>query len=192
MSYEHASSPLTTKYGYGTFHCFTFGPHEEDNILCIEVPSSSDAPYVRVQSACYTAEIFRSTDCDCHEQLDTSLRIVHQHGGLFVYVLCDGRGAGLLIKARALRMYADEGIDTHDAYARMGVEVDPRNYERVSQVVRSFDLDCVRLLTNNPRKLSGLQEAGITVVHEPLRVLPTDSSRAYLETKRDKFGHLLD
>ena len=82
-------------------------------------------PLVRVQSACYTAEIFRSTDCDCHEQLHTSLRLVHEQGGYIVYMLCDGRGAGLLNKVTALQMYAKAGVDTHDAYQQLGLDPIP-------------------------------------------------------------------
>ena len=190
-NWEHASSPLKTVYGESTFHCFSFGPHEEDNVLCIEVAPREGTPLTRVQSACYTAEIFRSTDCDCHEQLDESLRRIHAEGGIFVYMLADGRGAGLLTKTRALSMFAADGIDTHDAYERLGIPVDPRRYSRVGTVLKSLGVESIRLMTNNPRKLEGLEDAGLAVSHEPLRIPPTDDSAPYLATKRDKFGHLL-
>ena len=92
--YQHRSTRLTTHYGDFDFHCFSWGPHEEDNVLCLTAPSTEARPLVRVQSACYTAEIFRSLDCDCHEQLESSLKRIANEGGALVYMLCDGRGAG--------------------------------------------------------------------------------------------------
>jgi GTP cyclohydrolase II len=189
---EHASAPLSTAFGNGVLHCFAFGPHEEDNILCLQSGDLQPEVLVRVQSACYTAEIFRSTDCDCHEQLEESSRLIFRHGGVLVYMLCDGRGAGLLTKLRGLSLGATDGLDTYDAYARLGVAPDPRDYSRVIEVLTFLKVQSVRLLTNNPRKVAGLIDGGIPTVREPLEISPTDTSIAYLRTKRDKFGHLLD
>ena len=191
---ESASTALKSLYGDSTLHCFSFGQHEEDNILvidCLDRVNGEAVPLVRVQSACYTAEIFRSTDCDCHQQLHRSLQRIHAEGGLLVYMLCDGRGAGLLIKVRALAAWHTAGIDTHDAYLDQGVDVDPRSYERVLHVLQELGLQRIRLLTNNPRKVDGLA-AGLNITREPLEVEPTDDSRPYLETKAMKMGHLLD
>lgn len=192
MNFEHATTPFRSTYGAGTFHVFSWGPHEEDNVLAVVAGPPSDAPLVRVQSACYTAEIFRSTDCDCHEQLDESLRRVHQEGGAVVYMLSDGRGAGLLTKVRGLALGASAGMDTADAYRHLGVPLDPRSYERVAAVLVDLGVRNLRLLTNNPRKVTGLQAAGLGVEREPLMIAPTPASRAYLEAKRDKLGHLLN
>jgi GTP cyclohydrolase II len=190
---ERASSPIVTIYGESTLHCFAFGAHEEDNVLVIEVPYGSDSPLVRVQSACYTGEIFRSLDCDCHEQLDESMRVIHREGGIFVYMICDGRGAGLLTKVRGLLLGAEQGLDTFDAYAALGSPPDPRDYDRVATVLRdAFGLQQVRLLTNNPRKVDGLAERQIRVTRVPLEIAPTQHSVGYLKAKRDKFGHFLD
>jgi GTP cyclohydrolase II len=188
--FERASAPLKTVYGDSTLYCYSFGAREEDNVLCLEVPWRGD-PLVRVQSACYTGEILRSTDCDCHEQLDTSLRLIHEGGGLLAYMLCDGRGAGLMVKLRALDLLATDGVDTHDAYSLLGVPLDPRRYGRVSAVLLDRGATTVRLLTNNPRKLAGLAVNGITVMRMPLEVAPTSDSLPYLEVKRAKMGHLL-
>ena len=110
---------------------------------------------------------------------------------MLVYMLCDGRGAGLLIKVRSLAMWHSSSIDTHDAYVAQGVDVDPRSYDRVLQVLLSLGLRSIRLLTNNPRKLGGLA-TGLDVVHEELQIAPTRASRPYLETKAAKMGHLLN
>lgn len=190
MNSAHEQTEFRSHYGEGTFHVFSWGPHEEDNILALVAGPDSTRPIVRVQSACYTAEIFRGTDCDCHEQLEQSLRRVHEEGGAVVYMLCDGRGAGLLTKVRGLAL-GSAGLDTADAYRHLGVELDPRRYDRVGQCLRDLGFDDIRLLTNNPRKLAGLREAGLRVEREPLVIAPTDESRPYLRTKQAKLGHLL-
>ena len=194
-TFEHAACEFKSHYGVGTLHVYSFGSHEEDNLLCIEVPQAgpnSRDPLVTVQSACYTAEIFRSTDCDCHEQLHTSLEAVFAEGGYLVYMICDGRGAGLLTKIRGLSLGDSEGLDTHDAYQRLGVGIDPRDYERVATALRDLGVSKLRLLTNNPRKVAGLEAADIRVERVGLQIAPTPDSWAYLATKRSKMGHLLD
>jgi GTP cyclohydrolase II len=194
VNYEHAESVIETIYGSSTLHCYSFGPHEEDNVLVVDCldRGSPDRPLIRIQSACYTGEIFRSTDCDCHEQLDVSLTRIHDEGGALIYMICDGRGAGLLTKVRGLALGRSEGLDTHDAYAALGVEVDPRDYTRVNTVASALGLQKVRLLTNNARKVEGLQKAGVDVVREPLEIPPTAASLPYLRTKATKMDHLLN
>ncbi len=188
---EHAQTEFRSLYGEGTFHVYSWGEHEEDNILILTAGDVRGRPLVRVQSACYTAEIFRSTDCDCHEQLDLSLTRVHAEGGVVVYMLCDGRGAGLLTKVRGLALGA-RGLDTAEAYEHLGVDLDPRRYERVAECLLELGIDNIRLLTNNPRKIDGLRLHGIRVEREPLLIPPTSGSISYLRTKKQKMGHLLD
>ena len=186
------STILDTLYGVFEFFCFSWGPHEEDNILC-EVKRPLSAPtLVRVQSACYTAEILRSTDCDCHEQLDESLRRIAEEGGVFVYMLCDGRGAGLYQKVLGLELGRTHGLDTSDAYSALGLPQDPRDYARVVYALRHLGVGSIRLLTNNPRKLQGLVAGGLIVSREPIEIRANPKSRTYLETKRRKMGHLLE
>lgn len=187
-----ASTQLRTAHGEFDFHCFAWGRHEEDNVLCLSKLDGADfLPLCRVQSACYTAEIFQSLDCDCHAQLHASLSLIQQHGGVLVYVLCDGRGAGLFTKTLGLELGRTEGLDTSDAYARLGVPQDPREYARVAYILKHFDLVGVRLLTNNPRKVQGLVDNGIHVEREALEIPATPDSEAYLKTKAIKMGHLL-
>jgi GTP cyclohydrolase II len=189
---DHAESAIVSLYGESVLHCFSWGSHEEENVLAVVAGDPGRVPLVRVQSACYSAEIFRSLDCDCHEQLDTSLRRIHSEGGVVVYMLCDGRGAGLLTKIRGLALGTSEGLDTAEAYERLGVEPDPRRYDRVACVLKKLGITRLRLLTNNPRKIDGLLKSGLVVERERLEIPATPSSRSYLETKRDKLGHLLD
>jgi|SRR5581483_9953675 len=187
-----SSTVLETHYGTFDFYCFTWGPHEEDNVLAQVKRPFEARPLVRIQSACYTAEIFRSLDCDCHEQLETSLRLISSTGGIFIYMLADGRGAGLQVKVRGLELGRTQGLDTADAYAALGVPPDPREYDRAAYVLRHFRIDDLRLLTNNPRKLEGLQKLGLRVTRESLEIPATDFSRPYLQTKKTKMGHLLN
>lgn len=188
---EHSSTTLKTKFGEFKFHCFSWGEHEEDNILVLENDQFSGAPLVRVQSACYSAEIFRSLDCDCHAQLSKSQKLIAENGGYLVYMLCDGRGAGLLNKLRGMALGEKEGLDTSDAYRKLGLPQDPREYVRVSEVIKYFGLNQIRLLTNNPRKIEGLAGTGVAVERVSLEIDSTDDSRPYLEAKANKMGHLL-
>lgn len=188
---DHSLTTLKTKFGDFQFHCFSWGKHEEDNILVLENNQFSGAPLVRVQSACYSAEIFRSLDCDCHAQLSKSQRLIAESGGFLIYMLCDGRGAGLLNKLRGMALGEKEGLDTSDAYRQLGLPQDPREYVRVSEVIKYFGVERIRLLTNNPRKIEGLVSSGIDVERVALEIDSTEESRPYLETKANKMGHLL-
>src|SRR5689334_13082022 len=130
-----ANSPLKTKYGTFDLYVFSWSENEQDNVLVLHAPWDSGTPLVRVQSACYTGEIFESLDCDCHWQLETALHRIQKEGGLFVYMLCDGRGAGLLTKIRGMQMTATQGLDTAEAYAALGSALDPREYQRAAFVL---------------------------------------------------------
>lgn len=190
---QHADTVFQSSFGTSRLHVFSWSQHEEDNLLCIDARKPGEQPQtlVRVQSACYTAEIFRATDCDCHEQLEVSLRRIHLEGGVLVYMICDGRGAGLLTKIRGLALGETSGLDTFDAYSELGVAPDPREYDRAAFVLSRLGVSSVKLLTNNPRKIEGLRSAGLDVVREPLEIAPTTGSSSYLSTKQSKFGHLL-
>lgn len=190
-SYEVESTTLNTKYGSFKFQCFSWGEHEEDNILVLSNDTNSDVPLVRIQSACYTAEIFNSLDCDCHEQLITSQKLIAKDGGLLIYMLCDGRGAGLLNKVKGMEMGYTRGLDTSDAYKALGLEQDPRDYGRICDILSYFSLNNIKLLTNNPRKVAGLEKSGIQVQRVSIEIESTDNSRSYLQTKAAKMGHML-
>lgn len=188
---EHATSTIKTIYGKSKLHCFSFGPHEEQNLLVIEAGEYRKSKIVRLQSACYTSEIFRSTDCDCHEQLHSALARIHNEGGLLIYMLCDGRGAGLLTKIKGLSLGLTDGLDTYDAYAKLGVSADPREYGQAAEVLRYFKLTEIKLLTNNPRKILGLSKLGINASRMAHEFPATADSCRYLMTKKEKGGHLL-
>jgi GTP cyclohydrolase II len=186
-----AKSPLKTKYGTFDLYVFSWSENEQDNVLVLHADYGDGPPLVRVQSACYTGEIFESLDCDCHWQLETALARIHKEGGLFIYMLCDGRGAGLLTKIRGMQMTATQGIDTVDAYAELGSPLDPREYERAAFVLSYFGVTACKLLTNNPRKIEGLASCGISVERLPHESDPTEHNESYLKSKACKLGHMM-
>jgi len=182
---------LNTKFETYNFYCFSWGKHEEDNILVLENKNELNVPLVRVQSACYTAEIFRSLDCDCHAQLSKSQQLISKEGGLLIYMLVDGRGAGLLNKIKGMELGFTHNLDTSEAYKFLGLNQDPREYDRVYEILSYFKINKIRLLTNNPRKIEKIEKIGINVTRMPLEIESTSESKPYLETKALKMGHML-
>lgn len=190
MSFKISSCQIHSHYGDFEFFCFNYGECENDNVLVLKSSKDVTIPYLRVQSACFTSEIFRSKDCDCHEQLETSLAIISEHGGMLIYLLQDGRGAGIFDKIKGMRLSQDQGINTAEAYDKLGIERDPRNYEKVTEVLEYFNVNSVKLLTNNPRKIDGLKSKKIEVERIPLEIEPTKDSKSYLKSKKDELGHM--
>ena len=190
---EKIQTTLNTRYGDFDFIGYFWSEHDDDNVLAVVKRPFATPALVRIQSACYSGEIFESSDCDCHEQLEQSLSLIGNKGGAFIYLIRDGRGAGLKIKLQALDMWSKKGIDTADAYDKMGVEKDPRRYEKACYVLHDLEIKSVRLLPNNPRKVAGLENGGFTVYREPLEIDVEPDSEAfnYLQTKATKLGHLL-
>jgi 3,4-dihydroxy 2-butanone 4-phosphate synthase/GTP cyclohydrolase II len=147
---------------------------------------------VRIHSKCLTGDVFGSHRCDCGLQLHAAMRRIGEEGrGVIVYLDQEGRGIGLLNKLRAYALQ-DAGDDTVQANQRLGFAPDLRNYGIGAQILRDLGLTSIRLMTNNPRKVVGLDAYGLTIAErEPLVIGGTDTNRAYLATKRDKLGHLL-
>ena len=148
-------------------------------------------PLVRLHSECLTGDVFGSLKCDCGPQLKEALRIIGAAGGgVLLYLRQEGRGIGLANKLRAYALQ-DRGLDTVDANARLGFSDDPRDYGHAAAMLRALGIDRVRLLTNNPAKVAGLEAAGIPVVERVAHHMPANPHNAdYLATKRRKSGHL--
>jgi GTP cyclohydrolase II len=190
---EKIQTVLNTPNGDFEFVGYFSSDCDDENILALIKRPILVPTLVRVQSVCYSGEIFESSDCDCHGQLAKSLALIAREGGVFIYMLRDGRGAGLKAKLHALAMWNERAIDTADAYERMGIDKDPRRYEKVCYVLRDIGVTSVRLLTNNPRKVAGLEAGAFVVSREALEVpVATDSDAVeYLRTKAAKLGHWL-
>lgn len=147
---------------------------------------------VRMHSECLTGDVFHSQRCDCGEQLDTALQVIAAEGaGVIVYLRQEGRGIGLVNKLRAYTLQ-DQGMDTVQANEALGFHPDLRDYGIGAQMLRDLGLSSVRFLTNNPKKIVGLEGYGLSVAEQvPLRIEPNRFNHGYLATKRDKMGHLL-
>ncbi len=156
-----------------------------------DVAGESDV-LVRVHSECLTGDVFHSRRCDCGEQLEQALARIEREGlGVLLYLAQEGRGIGLLNKLRAYELQ-EQGLDTVEANLELGFEADPREYGIGSQILVDLGLTTIRVLTNNPRKISGISGFGLEVVsQEPIEVEPNDENRRYLEAKRDKLGHTI-
>jgi 3,4-dihydroxy 2-butanone 4-phosphate synthase/GTP cyclohydrolase II len=153
----------------------------------------SEPVLVRVHSECLTGDVFGSLRCDCGEQAALALQQIGREGrGVFVYMRQEGRGIGLINKLRAYSLQ-DEGLDTVEANERLGFPMDLRRYGVGAQILRDLGVRKFRFLTNNPRKIVGLQGFGLEMVAQvPLAVEPNMENRRYLRTKQDKMGHILD
>jgi 3,4-dihydroxy 2-butanone 4-phosphate synthase/GTP cyclohydrolase II len=147
---------------------------------------------VRVHSECLTGDVFHSLRCDCGEQLDQALRqIAREDRGVLLYMAQEGRGIGLLNKLRAYELQ-ENGLDTVEANLELGFPADAREYGIGSQILADLGLSTIRILTNNPKKISGLEGYGLTVVEQvPIETSPHGENRRYLATKREKLGHRL-
>jgi GTP cyclohydrolase II len=191
-----AEADFPTQFGsfriYGFEGHFPDGQMEEAVVLrmgSLEGP----APLVRIHSQCLTGDVFHSLRCDCRAQLELALKaIAEEERGLLVYEHQEGRGIGLLNKLRAYELQ-DEGADTVEANERLGFESDLRSYELPGAVLRYFGLKAVRLLSNNPEKVEAVERAGVRVEERvPCLADVLDTRHAYLRTKKEKMGHLLE
>lgn len=147
---------------------------------------------VRLHSECLTGDTFGSMRCDCGWQLASALAKIGQEGGVLLYMKQEGRGIGLSNKIKAYALQDEKGLDTVEANHHLGFKDDHREYDIASQLLRFLGVKKMRLLTNNPRKIHGMQSCGIEIVsREPIEMLPNEENRKYLETKQQKLGHLL-
>lgn len=151
----------------------------------------AEPPVVRIHSQCLTGDVFHSLRCDCHDQLHLALkRIADEGAGILLYEQQEGRGIGLMAKLRAYELQ-DQGLDTIEANEQLGFESDLRHFELPAAILKLLNVPAVRLMTNNPEKVSALESAGISVTERLSATIPAEPTfQRYLETKREKMGHL--
>jgi 3,4-dihydroxy 2-butanone 4-phosphate synthase/GTP cyclohydrolase II len=195
---------LPTKFGDFDLIAYTsFVDPEPHLALCrggigIEVegfvPVQEGPILVRIHSQCLTGDIFESMLCDCGSQLHQAMAQVDEAGkGVILYMRQEGRGIGLLPKLQAYRLQQEEGLDTIEANRRLGYGPDLRHYGIGAQILYDLGVRKIRLLTNNPRKVVGLDGYGLHIVERvPIQIPPNQKNLQYLKTKKDKLGHLLD
>jgi 3,4-dihydroxy 2-butanone 4-phosphate synthase/GTP cyclohydrolase II len=190
-----AESIIPTQHG-GEFRMIAF-ENDVDQLLHVALVKGQVEPekpvMVRVHSECMTGDIFGSLRCDCGDQLHKAMSMIEKEGvGVILYLRQEGRGIGLVNKLKAYELQREQGLDTVEANRRLGFKADMRDYGLGAQILVNLGVRKMRLLTNNPKKMIGLEGYGLTIVEQiPIEIEPNEYNRCYLECKKLKMGHLL-
>lgn len=187
-----ASCRLPTEWGVFTMHGFEEADGQEHIALSMGDFSDGLPVLSRIHSECLTGDALFSQKCDCGPQLKAAIQAVQKEGrGIIVYLRQEGRGIGLINKIRAYRLQ-DQGLDTVEANLKLGLPVDARDFSLAKHIYDHLGVHEIKLLTNNPEKVSTLQQAGISIVERiPLQVGENSENERYLHTKAEKLGHFL-
>ena len=206
--YNHIVSATVTKIAeadfptrWGAFRIYGFegqfpeagGDRRKESAVALVMGNiSTGAPLVRIHSQCLTGDVFGSLRCDCRQQLELALQMIADEGrGVLIYEQQEGRGIGLMAKLQAYALQ-DEGLDTIEANEKLGFKPDCREYNLPVEVLKALGLKQIKLLSNNPEKVSAVEKAGIKVVERvSAEVVPSEHATRYVETKRDKMGHYI-
>ena len=188
-----ASADFPTRWGHFKIYGFegTFAGRKEEAVALVMGNVDASPSLVRIHSQCLTGDVFASLRCDCRDQLEMALSMIAQAGaGVLIYEQQEGRGIGLMAKLQAYQLQ-DEGLDTVEANQRLGFKPDQREYALPAEILKSLGVTQVRLLSNNPDKVSALERGGIHVIERvPCEVAPSAHAEDYLKTKKEKLGHL--
>ena len=189
-----AVANLPTEWGDFKIAGYRSRVSDEEFVVLFKGELRPDVPVlVRIHSQCLTGDVFGSRKCDCGAQLHRTLQMIQEEGrGAIVYQQQEGRGIGILNKIRAYALQ-DEGADTVEANQRLGLAVDSREYRQCAEVLFDLGLCKVKVISNNPGKLRALEEAGLEITERvSIEVPPSEPAARYMQTKKEKMGHLLD
>jgi 3,4-dihydroxy 2-butanone 4-phosphate synthase/GTP cyclohydrolase II len=190
---EVESVDLPTDFGHFNLRMFRSKADGLEHLALVkgDVAAAKEPVLVRVHSECFTGDVFHSERCDCGHQLEEAMKMVEAAGcGVVLYMRQEGRGIGLANKLHAYK-YQEQGLDTVEANERLGFAADLRDYGTGAQILSMLGLSKIRLITNNPKKIVGLQGHGLEIVERvPIVIPPSRFNKRYMDTKRDKMGHL--
>lgn len=186
------STPLDTKYGW-----FNASYHGTDESHCVSLTTGDvrkPNPLVRLHSSCLFGETFRARDCDCNLQVGEAMERIGAEGrGVLIYLYQEGRGAGLENKIRSMELEINKGIDTVEAYKELKLDLDNRDYSIAIEAMNELKVDKrIRLMSENPRKVKQLEDAGFTVEMIPFTHRINKKIKEYLRVKKGKLGHNID
>ena len=185
---------LPTKYGNFKLHLYE-DIFDNNSHLALSLGdfSHEKSTLVRVHSECLTGDVFHSQRCDCGDQLETAMQMIaNNKSGVIVYLKQEGRGIGLMHKIKAYRLQ-EGGLDTVEANEELGFSADLRDYGVGAQILKDLGITNITIMTNNPKKLVGLEGHGLNIVSRiPIKIKPNQNNKEYLKTKKSKLGHILD
>ena len=185
---------LPTKYGNFKLHLYE-DIFDNNSHIALSLGDLSDekSTLIRVHSECLTGDVFHSQRCDCGDQLETAMQMIAKNkSGVIVYLKQEGRGIGLMHKIKAYRLQ-ERGLDTVEANEELGFSADLRDYGVGAQILKDLGITNITIMTNNPKKLVGLEGHGLNIVSRiPIKIKPNQNNKEYLKTKKSKLGHILD
>jgi 3,4-dihydroxy 2-butanone 4-phosphate synthase/GTP cyclohydrolase II len=184
---------LPTQFGTFEMICYEERLSNSVHVVLSKGPIDTSRPVlVRVHSECFTGDILGSLRCECGEQLQCAMQAIGTQGGVILYLRQEGRGIGLVNKLKAY-VLQDQGMDTVEANEELGFPADRRDYGIGAQILADLGIHQIRLMTNNPRKITGLKGYGIEIVDRvPIQIPARKENQRYLDTKKERMGHLLE